>query len=120
MSELVEYYIDIDKRLAWENNYYEQLEQCRAYPLKTSMYYGKLQKKASDTLFLSHNVEIKGNRQYLTCCSVEHSEYPLQKKVQRATCAMSSNYFEPTADGKGVKNIFIFQTLQGSNSDGLS
>ena len=84
VSELVEYYTDIDKRLAWENNYYASLEQCRAYPLKTSMYYGKLQKKGSnqkDSLIISHGVEIKGNRQYLTCMSVEHHDYPPQKKV---------------------------------------
>lgn len=48
VSELVEYYTETDKRLAWENNYYASLEQLRAYPLKTSMYYGKLQKKGSN------------------------------------------------------------------------
>ena len=45
VAELVEYFTDIDKRIAWENNYYESLEIIRAYPIKTNMYYGKLKKK---------------------------------------------------------------------------
>lgn len=31
----------------------------------------------------------------------------------------SCNYFEPTADGKGVKNILIFQVQAGETKDGL-
>ena len=75
------------------------------------MYYAKLHKKGTsqrDALYISHGVEIKGNRQYLVSLSVEHADYPVQKKVTRVTTSMNSNYFEPTADGKGVKNIFIF------------
>lgn len=33
VSELVEYYRDIDKRMTWENNYYTSLEVTRSYPL---------------------------------------------------------------------------------------
>ena len=113
VQELLEYFTDIDKRLAWENNYYASLEPIRAYPLKTSMYYGKLAQKrgqaAKDSLIITHGVSIKGNREYLSCLSVEHSEYPPEKKVQRVYTALHSNYFEPTTDGKGVKNILIAQ-----------
>ena len=56
---------------------------------------------------ITHGVEIKGNRQYLTCLSVDHPEYPPVKKANRLNCSIHSNYFEPTADGKGVKNIVI-------------
>lgn len=42
VSELVEYYTVIDKRLAWENNFYASLEQVKSYPMLTNMYYGKL------------------------------------------------------------------------------
>ena len=83
VAELVEYFTDIDKRVAWEGNYYASLEQVKEYPLNTSMYYGKMAQKrgAFDSLFLSHGVQIKGNRQYLTCVTVQHGDYPPQKKV---------------------------------------
>ena len=122
VGELVEYFTEVDKRLAWENNYLASLEQCRAFPLQTNMYYAKLKKKGSsqrDILYISHGIQIKGNRQYLTSLSVEHDEYPQQKKVQRVGYPSSCNYFEPTADGKGVKNILIFQVQAGETKDGL-
>lgn len=59
VSELVEYFRDIDKRMAWENNYYTSLEVIRSYALKTDMYYGKLVKKGStqrDQLMVTHSV----------------------------------------------------------------
>jgi len=59
VSELVEYFSDIDKRMAWENNYYTSLEVIRSYALKTDMYYGKLVKKGSsqrDQLMVTHSV----------------------------------------------------------------
>ena len=35
VQELLEYFTDIDKRLAWENNYYASLEPIRAYRKST-------------------------------------------------------------------------------------
>lgn len=48
VEELVEYFTDIDKRVAWEENYYKSLEQVKAYPLETNMYYGKLKQKKGE------------------------------------------------------------------------
>ena len=65
VNELVDYFRDIDKRMAWENNYYTSLEVIRQYPLMTNMNYGKLVKKGStqkDQLMIEHCVQIKGNR----------------------------------------------------------
>jgi len=82
VAELADYFSDIDKRMAWQKNCYESLEQVRLYPLKTSMYYGKLLgKPEKDSLLITHKVEIKGNRQYLVSVSAEHSWYPPQAKV---------------------------------------
>ena len=39
--------------------------------------------------------------------------------MQRVGYPSSCNYFEPTADGKGVKNILIFQVQAGETKDGL-
>ena len=77
VAELVEYFSDIDKRMAWQNNCYASLEQVRMYPLNTNLYYGKLLgKPEKDCLLVTHRVEIKGNRQYLVSVSAEHTEYP--------------------------------------------
>lgn len=58
VSELAEYFTDIDKRVAWEDVFNVSLEQVKAYPMNTNMYYGKLTQKvgAFDSLFLSHRV----------------------------------------------------------------
>ena len=39
MHELVEYFVDIDKRLAWEGQVFDSIEEVRSYPLSTSMLY---------------------------------------------------------------------------------
>ena len=41
MHELVEYFTDIDKRLAWEGQIYESIEEVKSYPMSTSMLYLK-------------------------------------------------------------------------------
>ena len=55
--------------------------------MKTSMFYGKLKGKRGsserDILTVTHGVQIKGNRQYLTTVSTEHEDYPPQKKTTR-------------------------------------
>ncbi len=85
------------------------------------MYYGKLTSKRGqterDTLTVTHSVKIKGNRQYLTTVSTEHDDYPPQKKTTRMHFSVQSNYFEPTADGKGVKNILIVQMQPGMHGN---
>jgi hypothetical protein len=43
VRELIEFYQMIDKRMAWEGeNLYDSIEEVRAYPLNTSLYYFKL------------------------------------------------------------------------------
>lgn len=85
VSELVGYFTEIDKRFAWENNYYSSLEQVKAYPLKTSVHYGKLVTKKGqpqkDKLLVTHGVEIQGNRQYLCSMAIEHVDYPTLDRV---------------------------------------
>lgn len=48
----------------------------------------------------------------MTCVTVEHGDYPPQKKVKRAAYSIHSYYFEPTTDGKGVKAILIAEMQQ--------
>lgn len=43
VSELIEFYQMIDKRMAWEGSYlYDSIEEVKAYPLNTSLFYFKL------------------------------------------------------------------------------
>ena len=92
VSELVEYFTSIDKRMAWEGNMFESIEQLRAYPMSTTIFYGKLAQKwhsgAKDCLMLAHGVSIKGDRYYLSSMSVEHADFPPQKKVARISLAV--------------------------------
>lgn len=88
------------------------------YPLNTNLYYGKLLgKPEKDCLLVTHRVEIKGNRQYLVSVSADHTEYPPQGKSQRVKGVTHANYFEPTADGKGVKHILVAQLDKTKQSD---
>ena len=50
---------------------------------------------------------MKGNRAYLSCCSSEHKDFPIQKGVSRLDIGLIANYFEPTVDGTSVKAILI-------------
>ena len=47
MPELVEYFTDIDKRLAWEGQIYESIEEVKSYPMNTSMFYLKYKQSFS-------------------------------------------------------------------------
>jgi len=121
---LIEYFTNIDKRMAWETNY-ESIEEIRTYPLDTKIFYFKLKQggtvwssgAAKDSLILTHGVEMMQNRgYYLTALSVEHEDFPQQKKITRVESKMISNYFEPTADGRGVKNIFIVEVTPAQST----
>ena len=48
-SELIEYFTDIDKRLAWEGQTYEGIEEVKSYPLHTSMLYMKYKKSWAES-----------------------------------------------------------------------
>lgn len=43
----------------------------------------------------------------MTYSSCDHGDFPIQKGVSRLDIGLIANYFEPTADGTGVKNILI-------------
>ena len=121
VTELSAYFSDIDKRIAWQNNIYASLEQVRAFPLQTSMHYGKLLLKKGqpekDSLLVTQGVEVKGNRRYLVSVSVDHDEYPPQQKVKRTKQVIHANYFEPTADGRGVKHILITRMVETTSEE---
>jgi hypothetical protein len=59
---------------------------------------------------LSHKIELLGDRVYLLSGSVSHSGFNPLLGTQRIDSPFSFNYFEPTYDGTGVKNIYICQT----------
>ena len=58
---------------------------------------------------------MRGNRYYLTSRNVEHHQFPLKKNIHRVTNQFSINYFEPTADGAGVKVTYITLVPQGED-----
>ena len=120
MHELVEYFTDIDKRLAWEGQTYDTIEEVKSYPMNTSLFYMKFKKAWSegqkDMLLLTHGVELRGNRYYLTSNSVQHKKFPDQKKTTRVECKISSQYFEPMADGTGVKSFTIMHSNPKNNT----
>jgi len=44
VKQLVEYFLIIDKRMAWEGSHlYASIEEVKSYPLNTSLYYFKQQ-----------------------------------------------------------------------------
>ena len=90
------------------------MEEVRQFPVKTSLCYIKLKhvkgQPVRDCLMLSHKIELVGERIYLLSGSVQHSAFPPQKDTQRIESPFSFNYFEPSYDGTGVKNIYICQT----------
>ena len=114
VSDLVEYFTSIDKRMAWDGANFESLEEVRSFPVKTSLCYIKLKKVKGqpqrDCLMLSHKIELVGDRVYLLSGSVSHSAFAAQKGTQRIDSPFSFNYFEPSYDGTGVKNIYICLT----------
>ena len=61
---------------------------------------------------------MRGNRYYLTSRNVEHHSYPLKKNIARVQDRFTLNYFEPTADGTGVKVTYI--SLVPSSEDGYT
>lgn len=104
MHELIDYYKAVDKRMAWEGStLYDSIEEVRAYPMNTSLYYFKLQPNSwpsgcQDLLLVTQGVEIRGNRFYLSSTSVEHNDFVSQKVSHRANYRVMSNYFEATTD----------------------
>ena len=61
---------------------------------------------------------MRGNRYFLTSRNCEHHQYPLKKNIVRVQDRFDFNYFEPTADGTGVKVTYI--TLVPSSEDGYT
>lgn len=113
VRELVDFYLIADKRMAWESSHaFSSVEEVKSYPLNTSLLYVKHQQRQwlqsqQDMLILTHGVELKGNRYYLSGTTVEHDEFPPSKSLTRIKVQVSSNYFEATTDGKGVKNTYV-------------
>jgi hypothetical protein len=62
VKQLVEYFLIIDKRMAWEGSHlYASIEEVKSYPLNTSLYYFKQQQRqwltsVQDLLLLTHGV----------------------------------------------------------------
>jgi hypothetical protein len=50
---------------------------------------------------------MQGSRVYLTSGSVAHEDLPMQKGNQRVDSPFSFNYFEPTPEGTGVRNVYV-------------
>ena len=100
--------------MAWDGANFQSMEEVRSFPIKTSLCYIKLKhvkpQPVRDCLMLSHKIELVGDRAYLLSGSVSHSAFPPQKGTQRIESPFSFNYFEPSYDGTGVKNIYICQT----------
>lgn len=59
---------------------------------------------------LSHKIETVGNRVYLLSGSTTHQSFVPLTGTQRIDSMFSFNYFEPTDDDTGVRNIYITQT----------
>lgn len=64
---------------------------------------------------------MRGNRYCLISRNVQHHQYPLRKGIQRIEDCFELNYFEPTADGKGVKltNISMVNFQEDGYTDTL-
>lgn len=123
VPELVEYHKMVDKRMAWEGQcLYDSIEEVRAYPLQTSLYYTRLQKSAwpsgaQDMLLIQHGVAVQGNRYYLAGVSCEHIDYVGSAK--RVQLRVLSTYFEGSDDH--VKSTFMISIPgQGKGSGALA
>ena len=119
VASLIEFYTRIDKRMAWEGTQlYSSIEEVKTYPMNTSVFYYKLQQQqwpsaVKELLLLIHGVQLRGNRHYLVATSIDHPEFS-ENKTQRLSFKVTSNYFEASADGTGVKNTFIV-SIPGKN-----
>ena len=71
-----------------------------------------------DAVILTHGVAMRGNRYYLISRNVQHHSFPLRKGIQRVENCFQMVYFEPTADGKGVKATSI--GMVNLNEDGYT
>lgn len=111
VTDMVEYFTDIDKRMIWDGAQFESMEEVRSFPIKTALTYIKLKQvkgqQPRDCLMMSHKIELIGDRVYLLSGSVDHSGFNPLLGTQRIDSPFSFNYFEPTYDGTGVKNIYI-------------
>lgn len=122
LKELIDCYQSPEKRVQWERHIYDSIDEVKSYPMATSMFYCKLKQKwgtgQRDAVILSHGIEMRGNRYYLTSRNVEHHQIPLKKNIARVQNRFALHYFEPTADGTGVKVTYI--TLVPSSEDGFT
>ena len=111
MQELVECYQNVGKRQQWERHIYDSIEEVKSYPMDTSMFYCSLKQQwgtgQRDAIILTHGVAMRGNRYYITSRNCEHHAFPLKKNITRVQDRYSLHYFEPTADGTGVKVTYI-------------
>lgn len=111
MSELVSYFTDTTKRMQWDGANFETMEEVRTFPIKTSLNHICLKQPRGqpkrDCLMLTHKIELVGDRVYLVSGSVQHSQFLPSPGVQRIDSPFSFNYFEPSYDGTGVKNVYI-------------
>jgi len=121
IPELTQYYNKIDKRMAWEGSHlFDSIEEFRTYPLKTSIFFYKLYQSnwpsgMKEMLLLTHGVELRGNRYYLIGTSIEHPEFT-NPKQSIVNFKVTSNYFEASADGNGVKNTYVV-SIPGKGKD---
>lgn len=110
VADLVDYFTDVSKRMQWDGANFESMQEVRVFPMKTSLTYIKLKQASMDALMLSHRIELVGNRVYLVSGSVVHGSYVPLPGTKRIDSPFSFNYFEPTDDETGVRNIYICQT----------
>ena len=89
LEELIKCYTNVDQRVQWERHVYETIEEVKSYPMSTSMFQCKLKQKwgtgARDAIILSHGIEMRGNRYYLSSRNVEHHQYPMKKNIHRVS-----------------------------------
>jgi hypothetical protein len=113
LSELIDYFKMTDKRLAWQGQHYDSLEEVRAYPLDTSIWYCKLHTSCwpqglIDSLVVTHGVMVKEGQYYLTSTACEHHECPpLKPPNSRLAFKQVSNYFEESHDKQSVKHTYV-------------
>lgn len=79
VSDLVEYFTDIEKRMQWDGANFESMQEVRSYPMKTAVTHIKLKQAKGqpvrDALMLSHRIELVGDRVYLLSGSIQHPSF---------------------------------------------
>lgn len=76
VTDLVEYFTNVEKRMQWDGTNFETMQEVLSYPIKTTITYIKMKQAkgqpARDALMLSHKIELVGDRVYLLSGSVQH------------------------------------------------